>query len=108
MECNDGDAAGTPTDLTFKRYRKLAEGGAGIIIVESLTISYESRSRKNQLKISEETAPDIREVGEGDERRSMSQSLILFQINHSGKRQQCRFFKSCLRLPHRTIRRSIS
>ena len=44
MECNDGDASGTPTDLTFKRYRKLAEGGAGIINVESLTISYESRA----------------------------------------------------------------
>ena len=48
--------AGHPTDLTFKRYRRLAEGEAGIIVVESLTITYESRSRKNQLKISEETA----------------------------------------------------
>ena len=50
MECNDADATGHPTDLTFKRYRKLAEGEAGIIAVESLTITYETRSRKNQLK----------------------------------------------------------
>jgi len=83
MECNDGDASGNPTDFTFKRYRRLAEGGAGIIVVESLTISYESRARKNQLKISEETAPAlerlVREMKEINDK-----SLILFQINHSG------------------------
>jgi 2,4-dienoyl-CoA reductase-like NADH-dependent reductase (Old Yellow Enzyme family) len=84
MECNDADAAGHPTDLTFKRYRKLAEGGAGIIVVESLTITYETRSRRNQLKISEETAPDLERLV-GEMREINSQSLILFQINHSGK-----------------------
>ena len=84
MECNDGDATGNPTDFTFKRYRRLAEGRAGIIVVESLTISYESRARKNQLKISEETAPAferlVREMKEINDK-----SLILFQMNHSGR-----------------------
>ncbi len=84
MECNDADAAGHPTDLTFKRYRKLAEGEAGIIVVESLTITYETRSRKNQLKISEETAPDLERLVR-EMREINSQSLILFQINHSGR-----------------------
>lgn len=84
MECNDGDAHGSPTELTFKRYRTLAEGGAGIIIVESLTFSYESRARKNQLKISEETAGKfeklLREMKEINPK-----PLIIFQINHSGR-----------------------
>jgi len=84
MECNDADAVGQPTDLTFKRYRKLAEGEAGIIIVESMTITYETRSRKNQLTISEETAPDLERLVR-EMREINSQSLILFQINHSGK-----------------------
>jgi 2,4-dienoyl-CoA reductase-like NADH-dependent reductase (Old Yellow Enzyme family) len=84
MECNDADAAGHPSDLTFKRYRKLAEGEAGIIVVESLTITYETRSRRNQLKISEETAPDLEKLVR-EMREINSQSLILFQINHSGK-----------------------
>jgi len=84
MECNDADTTGHPTDLTFKRYRKLAEGEAGIIVVESLTITYETRSRKNQLKISEETAPDLERLVR-EMREINSQSLILFQINHSGK-----------------------
>jgi 2,4-dienoyl-CoA reductase-like NADH-dependent reductase (Old Yellow Enzyme family) len=84
MECNDADAAGHPTDLTFKRYRKLAEGEAGVIVVESMTITYETRSRKNQLKISEETALDLERLVR-EMREINRQSLVLFQINHSGK-----------------------
>ncbi len=84
MECNDGDAEGKPTELTLKRYRALAEGGAGIINVESLTFTYESRARKNQLKISEETATAferlVREMKEVN-----PNPLIIFQINHSGR-----------------------
>ena len=59
MECNDADEVGNPTELTFDRYRKLAQGGAGIIIVEALTITQESRARKNQLGIYEKTAPAL-------------------------------------------------
>ncbi len=92
MECNDADASGNPTDLTFKRYRKLAEGGAGIIVVESLTITYETRSRRNQLKISEETAPDLQRLVK-EIREINDQSLILFQINHSGRISPADFSK---------------
>lgn len=84
MECNDGDADGKPTELTFKRYRALAEGGAGIINVESLTFTYESRARKNQLKISEETAPDLEKLVR-EMKEINPKPLIIFQINHSGR-----------------------
>ena len=84
MECDDGDSSGNPTELTFQRYRSLAEGGAGIIIVESLTINYESRSRKNQLKISEETAEGLEKLAQ-KMKEVNDRSLILFQINHSGR-----------------------
>lgn len=83
MECNDGDASGNPTDLTLQRYRRLAEGRAGIIVVESMTLSYESRARKNQLKISEETAPSLERLVK-EMKKINSESLIFFQINHSG------------------------
>ena len=84
MECNDGDSEGNPTHLTFQRYRNLAEGGAGIIVVESLTLSYESRARKNQLKISEETAKGLERLVK-EMREVNPKPLILFQINHSGR-----------------------
>jgi len=84
MECNDGDSEGNPTHLTFQRYRNLAEGGAGIIVVESLTLSYESRARKNQLKISEETAKGLERLVK-EMREVNPKPLILFQVNHSGR-----------------------
>jgi 2,4-dienoyl-CoA reductase-like NADH-dependent reductase (Old Yellow Enzyme family) len=84
MECNDGDSEGNPTQLTLQRYRNLAEGGAGIIVVESLTLSYESRARKNQLKISEETAKGLERLVK-EMREVNPKPLILFQVNHSGR-----------------------
>lgn len=92
MECNDGDPSGNPTDLTFRRYRKLAEGEAGMIFVESLTISYESRARKNQLKIAEDTAKGLERLVR-EMREINNESLILFQINHSGGLSQAAFSK---------------
>ena len=92
MECNDGDSEGNPTQLTFQRYRNLAEGGAGIIVVESLTLSYESRARKNQLKISEETAKGLERLVK--EMRGVNpKPLILFQVNHSGRISGAAFSK---------------
>ncbi len=92
MECNDGDSGGSPTRLTFERYRNLAEGGAGITIVESLTLSYESRARKNQLKISEETAKGLERLVR-EMREVNPKPLIFFQINHSGRVSGAAFSK---------------
>jgi 2,4-dienoyl-CoA reductase-like NADH-dependent reductase (Old Yellow Enzyme family) len=84
MECNDGDASGNPTELTFRRYRSLAEGGAGIIFVESLTLTYQSRARKNQLKISEENAKGLERLVK-EMKDVNGKSLVHFQINHAGR-----------------------
>jgi 2,4-dienoyl-CoA reductase-like NADH-dependent reductase (Old Yellow Enzyme family) len=92
MECNDGDASGSPTELTLRRYRTLAEGGAGIIVIESLTLTYESRARKNQLKISEENAKGLERLVK-EMKEVNGKSLVLFQINHSGKISGAAFSK---------------
>ena len=90
MECNDADEVGNPTDLTFARYRKLAEGGAGMIFVEALTITQESRARKNQLGIYEKTAPALERLVK--EMKGMnSKSLVLLQITHSGQQSGAGF-----------------
>jgi 2,4-dienoyl-CoA reductase-like NADH-dependent reductase (Old Yellow Enzyme family) len=90
MECNDADDAGNPTELTFDRYRRLAEGGAGIIFLEALTITQESRARKNQLGISEKNAPTVERLVK--EMRGINpQSIILFQITHSGQQSDASF-----------------
>ena len=92
MECNDGDASGNPTEGTLRRYRSLAEGGAGIIIIESLTLTYESRARKNQLKISEENAKGLERLVK-EVKEVNGKSLVLFQMNHAGRLSQAAFSK---------------
>lgn len=87
MECNDGDEIGNPTEFTFDRYRNLAAGGAGIIFVEALTITQESRARKNQLGIYGKTAFSLERLVK--EMRGINrESLILFQIGHSGQQSE--------------------
>jgi 2,4-dienoyl-CoA reductase-like NADH-dependent reductase (Old Yellow Enzyme family) len=90
MECNDADEVGNPTDLTLDRYRRLAEGGAGIIVVEALTITQESRARKDQLGIYEKTAPTLERLVK-EMKGINSRSLILFQITHSGQQSGAGF-----------------
>ena len=90
MECNDADEVGNPTELTFDRYRKLAQGGAGIIVVEALTITQESRARKNQLGIYEKTAGQVEKLVR-EIRGINRESLILFQITHSGRQSGAGF-----------------
>lgn len=84
MECNDADEQGNPSELTLERYRRLAEGGAGVIFVEALSVHPESRARKNQLRIYAKTAAGLEKLVR--EIRSINRKcLILFQIDHSGR-----------------------
>ena len=102
MECNDADEGGAPTELTLQRYRKLAEGGAGIIFVEALTITQESRARKNQLGIYEKTAFGLERLVEGM-REINPNSLILFQIAHSGRQSEPGFSRLVSVYPMRGV-----
>src|SRR4030042_4268524 len=92
MECKDGDASGNPTEGTLRRYRSLAEGGAGIIVIESLALTSESRARKNQLKISEENAKGLERLVK-EMKEVKGKSLVLFQMNHAGRLGQAAFSK---------------
>lgn len=98
MECNDADASGNPTDLTFRRYRKLAEGGAGIIMVESMTITAGSRPRKNQLQITERNKKGLAKLVQ--EMKAINEkSLIIFQVDHSGNVSNRSFSESVTYTP---------
>ena len=51
MECSDADAQGNPTDLTYKRYEDIFRGEGGLVALEAITVTDESRGRLNQLEI---------------------------------------------------------
>ena len=92
MECNDADSSGDPSDLSINRYRRFAEGGAGIIFSESLTLTTESRARKSQMAITEKNAEGLSRLIKA--MREVNQdSLILFQLNQSGQLSEAAFSK---------------
>ncbi len=89
MEGCDGTADGAPDELTRRRYRRFAAGGAGVIWFEATACCEEGRANPRQLWLTEknldvfrETVEEIREIGL---RENGYAPLILMQDTHSGR-----------------------
>jgi len=84
MECNDEDVTGSPSESTAERYCKLAKGEAGLVSLEAVSVTRESRSRDNQLMIMEPNREPltkfVRRVKEANPKM-----LFIFQLTHSGE-----------------------
>jgi len=84
MECNDADENGNPTEKTYRRYSRLFEGGAGVVFLEAITVSYESRARLHQLSIEPHNEKAltafVREMKSINEK-----TLFVWQLTHSGE-----------------------
>jgi len=84
MECCDGDDEGNPTEKTYARYRRLFEGGAGMVDLEAITVQWESRSRKNQLSVmprnQKALAKFVTEL-----RKVNDKTIFVWQLTHSGE-----------------------
>jgi 2,4-dienoyl-CoA reductase-like NADH-dependent reductase (Old Yellow Enzyme family) len=92
MECNDGDAEGNPTDLTYQRYENLFRGEAGMVCLEAITITDKNRGRMDQLFIMPKNLPALtrfvkrlREVNPN--------TIFIFQLTHSGELSNPAFSK---------------
>ena len=84
MECNDGDAEGNPTDLTYQRYEKLFKGEAGLVSLEAITITDKNRSRMNQLFIMPQNKAPLEKFVKRM-REVNPKTLFIFQLTHSGE-----------------------
>ena len=94
MEGFDAKLDGSPGELTFRRYLRYANGGAGLIWFEATAISEKCRSNPNQLMLSEKNINDFKafvqkirticnknlnSLGFKDE------CIFILQLNHSGR-----------------------
>ena len=84
MECTDADQDGNPTALTVERYSKLFRGEAGLVTLEAITVTNESRSRLNQLSIMPHNAKPLKKFV-GDLKKINPDTLFVFQLTHSGE-----------------------
>jgi 2,4-dienoyl-CoA reductase-like NADH-dependent reductase (Old Yellow Enzyme family) len=84
MECNDADAEGNPTDLTYQRYENLFRGEAGLVALEAITITDKNRSRMNQLFIMPKNLPALTKFV-AQLREVNPKTLFIYQLTHSGE-----------------------
>ncbi|MDD3519642.1 MAG: 2,4-dienoyl-CoA reductase [Actinomycetota bacterium] len=84
MECCDADEEGNPGEKTYRRYGKHFEGGSGVVVLEAITVGYESRSRKMQLSIMPRNEKALAKFVK--EMKSINpKTIFLFQLTHSGE-----------------------
>ena len=91
MEGADGDASGRPTELTMRRYKRYAEGGASLIWFEATAVTPDGRSSPRQLWINPESRDAfkrlVKETRLAAHRKfGHDHNLILIlQLTHSGR-----------------------
>ncbi|MGQ9622919.1 MAG: oxidoreductase [Candidatus Caldatribacteriaceae bacterium] len=82
MECCDADSEGNPSSRTYRRYERLFAGDAGVIFLEAITVSYESRARLNQLSIMLRNAKAL-ERFIARMREVNPKPIFVFQLTHA-------------------------
>ena len=89
MEGADATSGGEPSTYTERRYTREAEGGAGIIWYEAISLVEEGRSSKTQLLINEKNLDSFKQLNEKVKEAGVKKNgyapLLIMQSNHSGR-----------------------
>ena len=90
MEGIDGnEQTYAPGELTFRRYRRFAEGGSGLIWFEAAVVEPEGRSNPRQLVMTEKNLDIwkrlVEETREAARRKWGHEIVTVLQIAHSGR-----------------------
>jgi 2,4-dienoyl-CoA reductase-like NADH-dependent reductase (Old Yellow Enzyme family) len=91
MEGADAEADGAPSEWTFRRYRRYAAGGSGLIWCEATAVRRDGRSNPGQLMLTEITLGGFGQLA--DEVRAAAKKewgpahrpLLVLQLTHSGR-----------------------
>ena len=89
MEGTDGTADGAPGEWTIRRYRRFAEGGAGLIWFEAVATAPEVRASAHQLRITEDNLDQYKRLIEEMKERGLRQNgyapVVVMQATNSGR-----------------------
>ncbi len=91
MEGCDSTPEGAPGDLTWRRYRRWASGGAKLLWFEATAVSGESRANPRQLWLQPKTMPEFARLLETVRREhaqcfgTSDDLLDVLQLTHSGR-----------------------
>ena len=89
MEGCDGNADGTPGELTQRRYDRLAKGGSGLIWFEATAVMEEGKANPRQLFITKDNLDAFRRQTDAIREAAVQANgyapLIVMQATHSGR-----------------------
>jgi len=91
MEGFDADPDGAPGELAVRRYKRYAEGGAGIIWFEATAVVADGRSNPNQMFLHEGTVSEFAKLVETTRSAARDsfgpdhEPLLVLQLTHSGR-----------------------
>jgi 2,4-dienoyl-CoA reductase-like NADH-dependent reductase (Old Yellow Enzyme family) len=91
MEGCDGDREGRPGELTRRRYRRFAMGGAGLLWFEATAVVEEGKANPRQLLITKETIKDLTSLLQEalsvavNKKGSDRKPYTVLQLTHSGR-----------------------
>lgn len=91
MEGCDGTSDGAPDELTFRRYKRFAAGGAGLLWVEATAVVEEGRANPRQIWLRKENVNEFTRLVEEtlkaarESMGSQHRPLLIAQLTHSGR-----------------------
>ncbi len=94
MEGFDAGSDGSPEELTFRRYRRYAEGGYSLIWFEATSVVPEGRSNPHQLMLRPGNLDSFKRLVEQTRRTAQKASgapdeiFLVLQMTHSGRYSQ--------------------
>lgn len=94
MEGFDADTDGSPGELTFRRYRRYAEGGCGLIWFEATSVVPEGRSNPHQLMLHPRNLDSFKRLVEETRLSGLKvfgssyEIFLVLQLTHSGRYSQ--------------------
>ena len=94
MEGVDSLPSGAPSDLTFRRYRRFARGGAGLVWLEATAPSPAGRSHGKQLMLTEETLGAFQRLSEAVHEEGLKANgfrpYLVIQAHAAGRMAEAR------------------
>lgn len=83
MESNCADAGGAVSERCLQKYRELARGGWGVIVVEAVSVTDRSLARRNGLVMNRKNLVGFHRLVDAV-KTECPEALLFFQITHSG------------------------
>ncbi len=89
MEGFDAAPDGSPGELTFRRYRRYAQGGFGLIWFEATAVLHEARSNPHQAYLHQGNVGSFTRLVEQTRRVALEafghEPVLVIQLTHSGR-----------------------